>query len=100
VLIALIISNTRLIYKHSDKKIIEAFTQSKKEKLALYGYKPQHSTYFYSHDHLTILRNKEELSQCQNCFIVINNVSFEEQDKISAIASANNSIIAIANQTR
>jgi len=96
----IIIAKPNLIGKHSDKKMIAAFTQSKKETFALYGYDPRHSTYFYSRDKIIFLQNEQELVGCLNCFIVVNDIEDKEKIKINNIISANNSIIVIADQIR
>ncbi len=96
----IIIANPSLIGKHSDKKIIQEFTKSNKETLAIYGYKPRHSTYFYSRDKIITLTNEQELAECKNCFIIVDDISAEDKSRINNIASANNSVIVIANETR
>lgn len=100
VILIILIIRPDYIGKDSDKAIIATFLESKKPILAVYKYKPRHSTYFYSRDKIITLHNKKELSECYNCFIIIDDIGTQERNKIEALVAKNNSIVVVASEKR
>jgi 4-amino-4-deoxy-L-arabinose transferase-like glycosyltransferase len=96
--LVVIIINPNLIDKHSDKKLVAAFIESKKATLALYQCEPKHSTYFYSRDKVIVLRNELELSKCKDCFIVVEGLNTSEIARINNIALPNHSSVLDINE--